>query len=187
MIVIKYKNFLYEMECQIFRTINQLFPRKYLNRFFRIITYLGGATFTILTCLMLIIFGEGTIRHTALASAFSLTISHIPVALVKKMFPRKRPYLVLDEIYVTDKPLKDHSFPSGHTTAIFAVIIPFILFIPSNSVALLLVLIGTLVGISRIVLGLHYPSDVFVGFLLGTCSGYFSFFYVMNYNWFYFI
>ena len=88
------------------------------------------------------------------------------------MYPRRRPYLVLDEIYVTDRPLKDHSFPSGHTTAIFSVVTPFALYDPMFAVILLPLAI--FVGISRTYLGLHYPSDVIVGMLLGSTTGLFA-------------
>lgn len=141
---------------------------------------MGGATFTIVTVLLMVALTNGPVRLTAIASAVALTISHIPVAIVKKLFPRKRPYLVLDEIFVTDKPLKDHSFPSGHTTAIFSVIIPFILFVPSGPVSLLLFLTGIIVGMSRIFLGLHYPSDVLVGSFLGIFSGYIAYTYMLD-------
>ncbi|MCU9614730.1 phosphatase PAP2 family protein [Caldibacillus lycopersici] len=180
MLVIKYMSYLYQLECQIFRKINHHLNRRYLIHYFHTITHLGGATFTIAASVLLLFLSTGLVKLTALASVLSLIISHIPVAIVKKIFPRKRPYLVLDEIHVTENPLQDHSFPSGHTTAIFAILIPFILFIPLNSISLFMVFIGVSVALSRIVLGLHYPSDVLVGCLLGTFSGYFSYYLVMN-------
>jgi undecaprenyl-diphosphatase len=119
--------------------------------------------------MLLIIFTTSSIRLTAIASAVSLVISHLPVAIVKKLYPRKRPYLVLEYSHVMENPLTDCSFPSGHTTAIFSVITPFIILYPVLSIVLLP--IGTMVAISRVYLGLHYPSDVLVGSLLGLSSG----------------
>jgi undecaprenyl-diphosphatase len=177
---VKYMNYLYEMECKFFRVINQNFKRKYLNQFFHGITHLGGATFTITATLLILFFSTGQLKMTALASAISLTISHLPVAIMKKLYPRKRPYLVLDEIFVTDKPLKDHSFPSGHTTAIFAFIMPFILYSPLNSISILLLFLAITVGLSRMVLGLHYPSDVIVGCVLGSLAGLLAFEYMYS-------
>lgn len=159
----------YDVDHRLFRNVNQYFQQKYWNFFFRNITHCGGATFTISTVLLLLIIGTAEIKTVALASAISLTISHIPVAILKKMYPRRRPYLVLDQIYVTDRPLKDHSFPSGHTTAIFSIVIPFALYDPIFAV--MFVPLALLVGISRMYLGLHYPSDVAVGMLLGSSTG----------------
>ncbi|WP_051236585.1 phosphatase PAP2 family protein [Paenibacillus pinihumi] len=67
------------------------------------------------------------------------------------------------------KPLKDHSFPSGHTTAIFSIIIPFVFI--SGLLALLLVPLALLVALTRVYQGLHYPSDCIAGCLLGTFGG----------------
>ena len=169
----------YDVDHRLFRNVNQYFQQKYWNFFFRNITHCGGATFTISTVILLLIFGTPEIKTIALASAISLTISHIPVAILKKMYPRRRPYLVLDEIYVTDRPLKDHSFPSGHTTAIFSIVIPFALYNPIFAVIFLP--LAVLVGISRMYLGLHYPSDVIVGILLGSTTGILSLKFVEHY------
>lgn len=81
-----------EVDQKLFRNINQLFDRKYLNVFFRNITHCGGATFTITSMLLLLIFAPSPTRFVALASAISLAVSHIPVAILKKLYPRKRPY-----------------------------------------------------------------------------------------------
>jgi undecaprenyl-diphosphatase len=72
--------------------------------------------------------------------------------------------------------LKDHSFPSGHTTAVFSVIVPFLLQTPS--LAAVLIPLGLSVGISRIYLGLHYPSDVIAGGILGGSFGSLCFYFL---------
>lgn len=163
---------IYTFECFLFKYINQFYKRKLLNTFFHGVTHLGGASFTISISLLFIIISSHSLQATAIASAVALTISHIPVALLKKLLPRKRPYLVIEHINVTQNPLKDHSFPSGHTTAIFSIVVPFIIFYPTLSI--LLLPIACAVGLSRIYLGLHYPSDVIVGCLLGCTAGYIS-------------
>ncbi|MGG4488618.1 phosphatase PAP2 family protein [Metabacillus idriensis] len=160
---------MYDFECRLFRSVNRHFDRKFMNCFFRNITHIGGATFTISICLLLIFMTDGATRMAAISSAAALLISHLPVAFVKKRYPRKRPYLALLEIKVTANPLEDHSFPSGHTTAVFSVIIPFLFILPQA--AILLLPLGVIIGVSRMYLGLHYPSDVLAGCLLGTTAG----------------
>ncbi|WP_010677513.1 phosphatase PAP2 family protein [Bacillus timonensis] len=159
----------YNADCRIFQQVNQHYDKKLLYFFFSRITFLGGATFTIITCLTLAFLTANQLRITAIASALSLAVSHIPVHLIKKLYPRKRPYLIVEKSKFPLKALTDHSFPSGHTTAIFSVIVPFILYMPSLSIILLP--IGICVGLSRIFLGLHYPSDVLAGGVLGTAAG----------------
>jgi undecaprenyl-diphosphatase len=159
----------YGFECRLFQQVNRHFDKKLLNLFFRTITHLGGARFTIAATLLLLLSLPRETRLIAIASALALTASHIPVHFVKLLFPRKRPYLIIEETKVPANPLQDHSFPSGHTTAIFSVVMPYILFLPQ--LAFTLIPIGLCVGISRIYLGLHYPSDVMAGGILGTLTG----------------
>lgn len=168
----------YNFECRLFQKVNRHFENKYLNLFFRSITNVGGATFTICSVLILMLFTSNQTRMAALASALSLALSHIPVHFLKKLFPRKRPYLTLEKTLFPTNPLQDHSFPSGHTTAIFSVIIPFVLYAPVLS--LLLIPLAICVGISRIYLGLHYPSDVFAGMLLGSFFGILSYSLILS-------
>jgi undecaprenyl-diphosphatase len=169
----KFLNHVYDLECRIFRSINGHFDHKFLNLYFRYITHIGGATFSILTVLFFILLFPQDLRMTAVASACSLTISHIPVAVMKRLYPRQRPYLALSETKVLPNPLKDHSFPSGHTTAVFSIVVPFLLAFPHLS--FLLIPLAISVALSRIYLGLHYPSDVLAGCLLGTVVGILSF------------
>ncbi len=121
---------LYKIECYIFKGINHYFERKTLNIFFGTITHMGGATFTISLIIFLLVLTSGSLRGIAITSAISLAISHISVRISKKSLPRKRPYLTIHNAKYPTNPLMDHSFPSGHTTAIFSVIIPFLLYEP---------------------------------------------------------
>ncbi|TYR82071.1 phosphatase PAP2 family protein [Priestia megaterium] len=158
----------YDLECHLFKCVNQHFDRKGLNAFFRTITHAGGATFTISMALLFMFVMKDSTKLIAYASAFSLAVSHIPVAIAKKLYPRKRPYLQLEHTKVLQNPLKDHSFPSGHTTAIFSFLTPFMIAYPLLMTVLLP--LAVTVGLSRIYLGLHYPTDVLVGMLLGILS-----------------
>lgn len=163
----------YDWECKLFYSINRYFDQKWLNTYFRSITHVGGATFSITSVMLAIWLLRDEWRDTAIASAIALALSHIPVTMMKKIYPRKRPYISLHKTKVTKNPLTDHSFPSGHTTAIFSVIVPFLLYAPALAVCLLPIAVS--VAVSRIYLGLHYPSDVLAGCMLGTLFGIASF------------
>ncbi|MEQ6388164.1 phosphatase PAP2 family protein [Bacillaceae bacterium S4-13-58] len=166
---------LYHYDCFVFLYLNQYFDYRFIKWYFSKITHLGGAVVTITGSLLLILLGDTTLRACGLASALALTVSHIPVHILKKIYPRHRPYIVVLNTKVIEKPLKDYSFPSGHTTAIFSVIIPLIMY---TNFDILLFILAFSVGLSRIVLGLHYPSDVLVGSILGMLTGIISVFIV---------
>jgi undecaprenyl-diphosphatase len=153
---------------RMFSFVNQKIQHSLLDLFFNTITHLGGATVTISTSLLLAAFGHGALRTAALQSLVALTASHIPVAVIKRKYPRLRPYLVLPNTVICKNPLKDHSFPSGHTTAIFSSVLPYSLAFPP--LGFLLLPLAVSVGMSRIYLGLHYPSDVAAGCFIGLAA-----------------
>ncbi|MBP1993599.1 phosphatase PAP2 family protein [Paenibacillus eucommiae] len=164
----KVVRWLQKRENRVFYWVNQRIRHSFLDFFFNKLTHLGGASITIGVSLILCLFGSGTLRLVGFQSLLALIISHIPVALFKKKYPRLRPYLVLPETRTGKNPLADHSFPSGHTTAIFSVTVPLAVAFPLWGMILLP--IAFLVGISRIYLGLHYPSDCLAGCLIGSAT-----------------
>ncbi|WP_221566479.1 phosphatase PAP2 family protein [Alkalihalobacillus sp. TS-13] len=168
-------NWLHERECSVFQWVNSKCQKSALCRYFMSVTHLGGATGSIGICLLLLVFGSSDLRNIAVQSLLALTISHIPVQLSKKIYPRKRPYMVLPETITISRLLKDHSFPSGHTTATFSVTTPIILWNPLLSIVLLPISFS--VAISRMYLGMHYPSDVIGGMLIGTATAWLVHFY----------
>ncbi|TXK85245.1 phosphatase PAP2 family protein [Paenibacillus sp. N3.4] len=164
----KVVNWLQDHETRMFHFVNQRIQHFFLDHLFSKITHLGGATASIVISLCCALFGQGVLRTAGIQALIALTISHIPVAIIKKKYPRLRPYLVLPQTIIGKNPLTDHSFPSGHTTAIFSIIFPFVAAMPS--LALVLIPLALIVGLSRIYLGLHYPSDCIVGCLIGTTA-----------------
>ncbi|GAB7388616.1 phosphatase PAP2 family protein [Bacillaceae bacterium] len=159
---------LHSKECSLFWLLNRRWRHAALDFFLGKVTHLGGATFTILSALFIGLAAPQPLRRIGLESALALTLSHIPVAIIKRCYPRRRPYLVFPDTTLVTKPLRDYSFPSGHTTAIFSVTVPYMIHLPWLAVPLFL--LAAAVAVSRIYLGLHYPSDVIAGSLLGVCG-----------------
>ncbi|MGG2198198.1 phosphatase PAP2 family protein [Paenibacillus validus] len=155
-------------EKRMFCFVNQRIQHDVLDLFFNAFTHIGGATVMIVTALSIALFTGGDWRTAGIQSCAALAVSHLPVAIIKKKYPRLRPYLVFPDTRACKNPLTDHSFPSGHTTAVFSVLVP-LMFIGPWTFALFLP-VAALVGVSRIYLGLHYPSDCLAGSLIGTVT-----------------
>jgi len=85
---------------------------------------------------------------------------------LKRRLVRERPYIGLDGITCSMAPLDRYSFPSGHTLHAVAFTVLALHYLPG--LAPLLVPFAMLVAMSRVVLGLHYPSDVLAGAALGA-------------------
>jgi len=85
--------------------------------------------------------------------------------LIKSSTARLRPYMVDSQIRLGASPLDRYSFPSGHTLHASAFSITAAWSIPE--LCWLVLPFAFLVALSRIVLGLHYPSDVLAGAGIG--------------------
>lgn len=105
-------------------------------------------------------------------SGLALTISSIMQILlqviIKRIFNRERPYEKYEDISHAMAPPDKFSFPSGHTAGAFAIAFVFYYFFPILFVPMLV--IASLIAFSRIYLGLHYPTDVLAGIVLGLIS-----------------
>lgn len=85
---------------------------------------------------------------------------------LKGKLVRERPYVGLVGIECAMPPLDRYSFPSGHT--LHAVLFTVLAIHHVPQLALLLVPFAAMVAASRVVLGLHYPTDVIAGATLGA-------------------
>ncbi|MBE3583174.1 MAG: phosphatase PAP2 family protein [Limnochordaceae bacterium] len=151
-------------ELALFWWIHLRWARQWLDRLMRWGTHLGS----IWSCLIVgvTMWAFPTQRPLALTTTVAVAFSHLPVQILKHAVQRPRPYLVLNGYRPLVAPLRDHSFPSGHTTAAFAM--AGVLSAAGPWVSGLVWPLAVLVGISRMYLGHHYPSDVLVGAFLGT-------------------
>jgi len=130
----------------------------------------GWLWYAILTAVLL--FG-GEERFQAAGSAFLAAAVGIWVFLVlKKTANRSRPCAIAAHAWAKLLPPDQFSFPSGHTMTAFAVATPLMSYYPDLSLGLTFCAVS--IGGSRIVMGMHFLSDVVAGGLLGALLGYLS-------------
>lgn len=124
----------------------------------------GGLIWIAITCFLL---AFKKTRKTgimcALALIFSLIFTNL---LIKPLVARVRPYDVIDTLTVLIEKPHDFSFPSGHSSAAFATAWVMLRRLPKKFGVPALVY-ATLMAFSRLYLGVHYPSDVLAGIVLG--------------------
>jgi Membrane-associated phospholipid phosphatase len=139
-------------------------------------TYLASNFSLITFCLFTELNPNPFIRLLGVKCTVSLILSTVVAQIFKRAVNRIRPFLIVNDLNIKKIGIDKYSFPSGHTTAAFTISVMTSLFYPSA--IFLLVSLASLVGISRIYLGVHYPSDVFAGAILGTLSSYLVFYLI---------
>ena len=131
-------------------------------------TLIGSFKIIVLIAIFVLVFLYTVLKHRSELVLFTIVIIGTPILnkLLKEFFHRTRPDLHrLIEI-------GGYSFPSGHAMNAMAFygILTFLLWrhIPSRLGRTLLILVSSLfilmIGISRIYLGVHYPSDIIAGY-----------------------
>lgn len=108
-----------------------------------------------------------------LAAATAAAAGILLFMILKKVVGRRRPCGLEPHCWATLLPPDQFSFPSGHSITAFAVAVPLSLFYPF--VAPVLFALAASIALSRIVLGLHFLTDVIAGSLLGSLLGYVAF------------
>ncbi|HTR47882.1 MAG TPA: phosphatase PAP2 family protein [Verrucomicrobiae bacterium] len=124
--------------------------------------------------LILVLYG-GEHRFAAIGAAGSSAVAGIFLfRVLKHTSRRKRPCEIEPHCWASILPPDKYSFPSGHSITAFGVAVALGLFYPYLQPCLLIV--AFLIAASRIVLGMHFLSDVLAGSALGVALGYASFY-----------
>jgi len=106
------------------------------------------------------------------AVLLALLIERPVYFVLKNSLKRNRPEAAIINFHSIITPSDKFSFPSGHTSAAFMMATVLGYFFPPLMIPLYCW--ATLVGCSRVVLGVHFPTDILVGILLGIITALFS-------------
>ncbi|WP_413228183.1 phosphatase PAP2 family protein [Acinetobacter baretiae] len=162
--ILKVKVLAFDLQWCIY--LNQLSKHAYVAYFFKLISRLGDGLFWFVMLVFVWVLEEKYTYKQVIYLACASFLATATYKFLKTKTLRPRPYQVHQVIVLGDRPLDHYSFPSGHTlhavlaTIIFGYVSPILLY--------LMLPFTVLVALSRVILGLHYPTDVFVGALLGV-------------------
>jgi len=152
--------------------INRTSHNRWVRRFFRLISRLGDGLFWYAVMLGILLSQGNAGVLPCLHMAATGLCGTLVYKWLKAKTLRPRPYEVHQDVWLTGIPLDRFSFPSGHTLHAVAFCAVALFYYPM--LAGLLLPFTMLVGMSRVVLGLHYPSDVLAGAFIGLTLAAFS-------------
>ena len=154
-----------DYEIAVCGILNRISRPPIVSRLFILISWLGdGKAWYALILTLPLVYGE-----TGLVTSSSMIkIGVVNLALykvIKSLTGRARPCAVSTSIILGTAPIDQYSFPSGHT--MHAVAFSMIATAHHPELACILVPFSSLIAMSRVILGLHYPTDVIAGGVIG--------------------
>ena len=153
------------LDGEILLQIQQHLRTDMLTPFMKIVTFLGNGGWFWILCAVVLLAVPKT-RKTGYAAVLSLIFGVIVTnLLLKNIVARPRPFAEIEALIPLIAKPTDFSFPSGHTTASFAVALVMLRMLPKK-IGIPAVVLAALVAFSRLYLGVHYPTDVLVGFVV---------------------
>jgi undecaprenyl-diphosphatase len=155
-----------QVELVACRRFNRMVHSAGLLKLFKVASRVGDGVlwYTLIAVLALTCGAEG--RHLALQCAIAGVTGLTIYRALKKVLVRERPYITHAIIVCAGRPLDRFSFPSGHT--LHAVSFTLVICTGIPVLGFVLVPMALLIAGSRVVLGLHYPTDVVAGGLIGA-------------------
>jgi undecaprenyl-diphosphatase len=158
--------FLAGLDVSIFNFFNQKIKCRLLDFIMPLFTHLAGFASVVGICLFLMIFLPSIPGTNVLGAVF---FAQVAAQSTKFLIKRVRPHIKIIEANIFSKLMQyDPSFPSAHTATITALGGVITILHPITFPLIVVVCVG--VGISRIYLGQHYPSDVLVGAIIGVIA-----------------
>jgi len=164
--------FLHHIDIEILYFFNHSLSSHILDRFFSTITNVNN-WFIAYIILLFISYLKGGIKGKIAVLGVILLIiftDQFSYKILKEIFHRPRPCMALTNVLTPLGCNGTWSFPSNHAVNNFAAATFYYILFPRLKWALFIT--AALVSISRVYLGLHYPSDIFGGAIIGSAIGY---------------
>ena len=159
------------IEINILKTFRGL-SNNFLDNLFRVVSFLGEQYFVIAVIFIIFFFFDKKIGYHVM---YSVLLGLCLNNSIKGLIKRPRPWVV-DSTYepasIAKPTATGYSFPSGHTQNITTLLTSVSLEFKKKIIIISSIIIICLVGFSRILLGVHYPTDVLVGLLTGLLTAF---------------
>lgn len=163
-------DYLLQLDGNILLFIQEYLRYEWMHPFWRFITSLGDTGWFWIAVSVVLLFPVKT-RKVGIAALTALLLGALITNVgLKNMVQRIRPYETVQGLIPLIAKPGDFSFPSGHACASFAAAFAYYKLLPKAWGVGSLIL-ATLIAISRLYVGVHYPSDILVGVLVGIFAG----------------
>ncbi|MCH7722812.1 MAG: phosphatase PAP2 family protein [Bacteroidetes bacterium] len=172
----------YSIDLTIFYFFNHTISTGFLDRFFSTITNVHNWYIAYVILIGILLFKGGRMGRLAVVGIIVLIIvtDLTGYRVLKELFQRARPCIVLPDVLLPIGCTGTYSFPSNHALNNFAAAAFFTKLFPGYKTVLFVT--ASLLAISRVYLGLHYPSDIIAGAAIGVVFGYIFGFAILKVN-----
>jgi undecaprenyl-diphosphatase len=158
---------------RLMRRVNRWRPPRWFQRWMLLATRAGDGWLWYGLGIAVLAFG-GPERYAAVCAAGGAILCGIVLFTgLKQVSRRRRPCAIERHCWSNLLPPDQFSFPSGHSITAFACAVPMSLFYPEAAPALFFAALS--IAASRVLLGMHFLSDVVAGCILGAGLGYSAF------------
>lgn len=158
--------FLINLDGNILLWIQEYIRQDWMKGFWKGITMLGDSGWFWIALSLLLMVPRQT-RWIGITSLAAIVIGAlITNVTLKNLVARTRPYEVVEGLVLLIEKQRDYSFPSGHTCASFAAAGVYWRMLPKKF-GIPLVILAAMIAFSRLYVGVHYPTDVLAGLLIG--------------------
>lgn len=154
-------------------TVSHSSQYRIIRAWFRMMSRLGDGVFWYMLMLAILLVQQADGLKPVLHMAAAGLTGTLVYKWLKAKTLRPRPYQVRQDVLMSGKPLDYFSFPSGHTLHAVAFGLVALFYFPM--LAIVIVPFMVMVAMSRVILGLHYPSDVLAGAAIGYAIAQISF------------
>lgn len=164
----------------LFYFFNHNFQNPFFDAVMPVVTHFGGFKVLAVVLVAVILYAhfknKKTLKRITILALIAFLCSDIFTAILKHLVHEPRPFVSLDNVHLLITENDPLSFPSGHATSTFSVVIFFVLNMKQlvkkhyKLINLILIIFAVTIPFSRMYVGVHYPGDVLAGAVIGICG-----------------